>query len=255
MKTLRTGKWLVATSVIWLLGSGSLFGLAVQSEVMLNAKIIKAASQDLAKNYFYIEQGIQTSSAKEELKRDILALDDAIHNLQLKVKNEETKKIVEFMFFSVDELKSTIKQAFNAENGGLVLDYTETLYEGSAAIAKRNTSKSATMLDAVTEMAFLLQRASKYYIAFRAGYRDDVNIVQAKKAVERFEVLLGKVQSKTYPGPITNGPVKKLSKYWPVSKSFYLGIKKGELPTIVFISTKHMKKALLKLVKYYKTKK
>jgi len=254
MKRLNIGKRLLVLSAFLLTINTGLFAAVASNEILLNAKVIKAVSQDLAKNYFYIEQGIQTSSAKEELKRDIIALDDAIQKLQLRVKNDDSKKIVEFMFFSVDELKSIVKNAFNAENGGLVLDYTETLYEGSSVISKRSQTKGSSMLNTVTEMSFLLQRASKYYIAFRAGYTDDINIIQAQKAVARFEQLLGKVQSKTYPGAITNGPIKKLSKYWPVSKSFYLGIKKGELPTIVFISTKHMKKALYELTKYYKKK-
>lgn len=254
MKTSNIGKQLLVATTFLLASSSSLLGASAQGDILLSSKLIKATSQDLAKNYFYIEQGIQTSSAKKELKKDMIMLDDAIHKLQIKVKDDETKQIVEFMFFSVDELKSTIKNAFNAENGGLILDYTETLYEGSAAIAKRNLGKGTSMLNTVTEMDFLLQRASKYYIAFRAGYTDQVNIIQAQMAVEKFELLLKKVQSKTYPGPITNGPIKKLSKYWPVSKSFYLGIKKSELPTIVFISTKHMKKALAELIKYYKNK-
>ncbi len=254
MKRSNIGKQLLVATTLSIVSSLNLFGATAQGEILLNAQLIKATSQDLAKNYFYIEQGIQTSSAKKELKKDIIMLDDSIHKLQVKVKDNEAKQIVEFMFFSVDELKSTIKNAFNAENGGLILDYTETLYEGSAAIAKRNIGKGTSMLDTVTEMDFLLQRASKYYIAFRAGYTDQVNIMQAQMAVERFEQLLKKVQSKSYPGPITNGPIKKLSKYWPVSKSFYLGIKKSELPTIVFISTKHMQKALAELIKYYKNK-
>ncbi len=244
-------KFICATAMSLVLGSTS---LAANSDVLLQAETIKTISQDLAKNYFYIEQGIQTSSAKKGLKQNILALDENIRKLQMGAKREETKMIVEFMFFSVDELKATMKEAVSAENGGLVLDYTETLLEGSESIIKHNKGKTETMLSVVEEMEFLLERAAKYYIAFRAGYTDEINVRQAKMAVERFDTLLKKVQAHTYPGPITNGPVKKLSKYWPVSKNFYLGIKKSELPTIVFISTKHMKKALDKLIVHHKKK-
>jgi len=211
------------------LGSTS---LVASSEVLLQAETIKTISQDLAKNYFYIEQGIQTSSAKKGLKKNILTLDESIRKLQLGSKREDVKMIVEFMFFSVDELKATMTESVSAENGGLVLDYTETLLEGSESIIKNNKSKTESMLDVIEEMKFLIERASKYYIAFRAGYTDAINIKQAKLAVEKFDVLLNKVQAHAYPGPITKGPVKKLSKYWPVSKNFYLGIKKSDLPTL-----------------------
>jgi len=246
-------KKLLYTGVVCILMSGTnlLAKSATSTDVLVDAETIKAISQDLAKNYFYIQQGIQTSSAKKGLKKDMITLDDTIRKLQISATTKD-KGVVEFMFFSVDELKSTIKEDFSAENGGLILDYTETLLEGSESIAKHNKGKTESMLGVVEEMAFLLERATKYYIAFRAGYTDAVNITQAELAVKKFEILLTKVQAHTYPGPLTTGPIKKLSKYWPVSKNFYLGIKKSELPTIVFISTKHMKSALDKLIEYHK---
>ncbi len=248
-------KLLYSGIVCLVLGGTNLFAKGAAQEVLLLAETVRGISQDLAKNYFYIEQGIQTSSAKKGLKRDMITLDDTIRKLQMGATNANTKGIVEFMFFSVDELKSTLKENFSSENGGLVLDYTETLLEGSESIIRHNKGKTQTMLDVVEEMQFLLERATKYYIAFRAGYTDAVNVTQARLAVEKFETLLAKVKAHTYPGPITTGPVKKLAKYWPVSKNFYLGIKKSELPTIVFISTKHMNKALDALVEYHKKNK
>jgi len=252
MKTFINKKLLYTSLACFFFSGTQVHAKGQTSDVLLHAETIKTISQDLAKNYFYIQQGIQTSSAKKGLKKDIITLDDTIRKLQMSATSENTKGIVEFMFFSVDELKSTIKETFSAENGGLILDYTETLLEGSESIAKHNKGKEESMLGVIEEMQFLLERASKYYIAFRAGYTDAINVTQAKMAVEKFEILLGKVQAHTYPGPITTGPIKKLSKYWPVSKNFYLGIKKSELPTIVFISTKHMKRALDKLVEHHK---
>jgi len=236
-----------------LFGATQLMAVDAKTQVLFDIKNVKVISQDLAKNYFYIEQKVQTSSAKSALKESIIKLDDSIRRLQLNIKDKEKKQIIEFMFFSVDELKSTLKKSFNAENGGLVLDYTEALYEGSSTIAK-SLKKTNPKLDIITEMGFLLDRASKYYIAFRAGYTDSINISAAKDAVAKFDKLLSKIQNETYPSHILNGPIKKLIKYWPVSKNFYLGIKKNELPSIVFISTKHMKKALKKISKYYMEK-
>ena len=252
MKTTLNKKLLFVAMTLLVFSSTHILAKSTSQEILLHAETVKTISQDLAKNYFYIEEGIQISSAKKGLKRNMLELDETIRKLQVAAKKPETLSIVEFMFFSVDELKSTIKESFNPENGGLVLDYTETLLEGSESIAKHNKGKNTTMLETVEEMEFLLGRASKYYIAFRAGYTDEINIRQAKQSVDEFEKLLAKVQNYTYSNKLANSAVKKLSKYWPVSKSFYLGIKKNELPTIVFISTKHMKKALDKLVTYHK---
>ena len=243
----------VLGTVVFILIAGSSLAEAKENskEVLLNAETIRTLSQDLPKNYFYIQQKIQASSAKKGLKKDIILLGESIRKLQGSVKDPEAQKVVEFMFFSVEEIKSILKEPFNEENGGLMLDYTETLLEGSESLIKKNKPKKETMLEVVEEMSFLLERASKYYIAFRAGYKDVVNVEQAQKSVERFELLLQKVKNHNYPAKIANGPVKKLMKYWPVSKSFYLGIKRNELPTIVFISTKHMKKAIDELIKFH----
>ena len=235
------------------IGVNGLF--AAENPMVIEAETIKTLSQDIAKNYFYVAQDIQVASAKKGLKKDILILDETLKKLQENSKDTDTERVVEFMFFSVDELKSTLKEEFNAENGGLVLDYTETLLEGSESIIKHHKGKEPTLLDELEEMEFLLERASKYYIAFAAGYTDDSNLKQARLAVEKFDALLTKINNTPFPAEIKNGPLKKLNKYWPVSKDFYLGVKQNELPTIVFISTKHMMKSLEKLIEYVEQKK
>ena len=95
-----------------------------------DAEKLRTLSQDIAKDYFYVEQGIQASSAKVGLKNDLLALGTTIEKLKKEVKDPEAKRVVEFMSFSQEELQDTIKEGYSAENGGLVLDYTETLLEG-----------------------------------------------------------------------------------------------------------------------------
>jgi hypothetical protein len=233
------------------MASSGVFAQSAEDSAVVYADTIKTLSQDIAKNYFYIAQDIQVGSAKRGLKKDILLLDDTLNKLQQANNDDATKRVLSFLSFSVDELKSTLKDEFNEENGGMVLDYTETLLEGAESIINHhNKDKKVTTLDELEEMEFLLERASKYYIAFAAGYADDSNIKQAKLAVEKFDSLLKKINAKNYPPEIRNGALKKLDRYWPVSKDFYLGLKQNELPTIVFISTKHMMKSLDKIIKY-----
>ena len=251
MKTLINKKYGLGIVLTVVLAGTSLCAKEAVANPLIDAEKLRTLSQDIAKDYFYVEQGIQASSAKTGLKNDLLALGSTINKLKKEAKDPEAKKIVEFMTFSQEELQDTIKDGYNQENGGLVLDYTETLLEGSENIINQDRSKVESMEDVINEMEFLLSRASKYYIAFRAGYTDDSNVVQAQNAVKQFDVLLKRVEGYKYPDEIKNGPVKKLLKYWPVSKDFYMGIKKSDLPTIVFISTKHMKSALDKLAKYH----
>jgi hypothetical protein len=235
MRTNITKKivWSLASLVIV---SSNVLAQGSEEPAVVYAETIKTLSQDIAKNYFYITQDIQVGSAKRGLKKDILLLDDTLSKLQQANNDKATKRVLGFLSFSVDELKSTLKDEYNEENGGMVLDYTETLLEGAESIINHhNKNKKATILDDLEEMEFLLERATKYYIAFAAGYNDDSNLKQAKLAVAKFDTLLKKINSKNYPPEIKNGPLKKLDRYWPVSKEFYLGLKQNELPTIVFI--------------------
>ena len=250
MKTVRPYKVCAMALLSLSLASTNIQAKETAKNALLEAQQIRTISQDIAKNYFYIEQGIQASSAKKGFKNDMLSLNDILAKLKKNSKNQEVQGIVEFMGMSLEELTDLAKEKYNEENGGMVLDYTETLLEGSENIVNADKSKVESHLDVVEEMEFLLERASKYYIAFRAGYTDASNIIQADKAVKQFGILLKRLQTFNYPDEIKNGPLKKLLKYWPVSKDFYLGIKKSDLPTIVFISTKHMKSALEKIAKY-----
>ena len=242
-----------------------LFGLTfAQAEdsthhsLIQNAEKLKIISQSLAKNYFYINQGIQISSAKRGLKRDIAHMDKSIKIIKSLAEHEEIKNLIDFALFSSEELKDILSQPYNTENGGLVLDYTESLLESSDNILKhsigQNIDKNTQMLLQVVDMKYLLARAAKYYIAFSAGFTDDVNVAQANIAVDKFGILLKKIEAYPYPKSISKRVIRKLTRYWPSSQSFYRGIKKSELPTIIFISTKHMERSINKLIVYHQQK-
>jgi len=227
-------------------------------KIIENAENIKIISQSLAKNYFYIHQGIQISSAKRGLKNDVMRMDKSIKNIQEIAKDKQTEDLIEFASFSAEELKEILQESYSPENGGLILDYTESLLESSDTILKyhlaKNPNKETEMLLMVVDMKYLLARAAKYYIAFSAGFTDAVNVAQANKAVDDFGLLLKKVQAYNYPKDVSKKVIRKLARYWPSSQSFYRGIKKSELPTIIFISTKHMERSINKLIEYHEKK-
>jgi len=256
MRKLKTVNLLYTLIIVALFGLSTIQAKGNKSHTILeNAENIKIISQSLAKNYFYINQGLQTSSAKRGLKKDIFNLDKSIKAIQGSAQDQQTKDLIQFAQFSTEELKDILKEPYSPENGGLILDYTEALLESSDTIVKyqmvKNPNKNVEMLLMVVDMKYLLSRAAKYYIAFSAGFTDAVNVSQANIAVDEFGKLLAKVEVYNYPPEISKRVIRKLSRYWPSSKSFYRGIKKSELPTIIFISTKHMDRSIDKLIKYH----
>ena len=256
MKSFGTQKWMLGVLVAVMLTSGFSWAASLEKGThgaKINARILSVRSQIIAKDYFYIQQKLEITSAKRDLKKNVLLMSEALRRLQSAIKDPEKQKVVDFMMMSLDELKSTLKKDFNQENGGLIMDYTDAILEGAQSFSAFPSMANAKDMFAVTAlMKFNLIRASKYYIAFRAGYNDPLTVEEAKKAVNAFSTLLAKVQNYNYPSHLANGPVKKLSKYWPASKSFYLGLEKNALPTIVFISTKHMLGAINQLIAFHK---
>ena len=251
MKRFGAQKWVLGVFLAMVL-TGGLSWAEPSSVIRANCKKAGIASQEIAKDYFYIQQKLKVTSARRSLKQNILSMSESLRKLQATVKDPEKQKVVDFMMMSLGELKSTIKEDFYLENGSLVMDYTDAILEGVKTFVKHPSLDTKNMLAATTFMKFALVRASKFYIAFRAGYNDPLTVEEAKKSVKVFSAFLTKVQNYNYPSNMANGPVKKLSKYWPVSKSFYLGLEKNALPTIVFISTKHMESALNKLIAFHK---
>ena len=258
MKRLKAIKLLSTIILFGIFGFSSLQGADKSHAIISNAEKIKIISQSLAKNYFYIHQGIQVSSAKRGLRNDIANMDKSITQIQSLVNTQDTKDLIEFAFFSSQELKEILKEPYSPENGGLVLDYTESLLESSDTILKytlpKKIDEDTKMLLMVVDMKYLLARAAKYYIAFSAGFTDAVNVSAANIAVDEFGVLLKKIEAYKYPETISKKVIRKLSRYWPSSKSFYRGIKKSELPTIIFISTKHMDRSINRLIDYHQKK-
>jgi len=258
MKRLKAIKLLSTIILFGIFGFTSLQAEDKSHTIISNAEKIKIISQSLAKNYFYIHQGIQVSSAKRGLRNDIANMDKSITQIQSLATTQDAKDLIEFAFFSSQELKEVLKEPYTPENGGLVLDYTESLLESSDTILKYNLPKKidedTKMLLMVVDMKYLLARAAKYYIAFSAGFTDAVNVSAANIAVDEFGTLLKKIEAYQYPENISKKVITKLSRYWPSSKSFYRGIKKSELPTIIFISTKHMDRSINRLIDYHQKK-
>lgn len=213
---------------------------------------IKDVSQEITKAYFYKHLEIRIVQAKRDLKEGLERLDRAIKTLSSNAGDEE-QGILTFVGYARDEMKSTIKQPYSAENGAMMLDYSESLLEGASLISQKYFNKDNVEeagLVAVKKMEFLLERISKYYIAHKAGFKDFNNVVQLEKAVKEFEVNLKKLNAYNYPASL-QANTEKINKFWPIAKGFYLGIEKGALPIIVMSSTNNLERALHSLQKYH----
>lgn len=215
--------------------------------ILTASENIEYISQQIAKAYFYKQQRVRVSHATRELKEGMNALNTDLVLLEKGNLDEEGKNILSFLSFTHDDLKETLSQPYSEENGALMIDYSESLLEGAELIAQKHHNKkdSKERMIVVTErMLFLLERITKYYIAFRAGFNDQNNIVQIEHAIAEFEVNLAKINKyKSYPKSLKS-TIMKINDFWPIAKRFYLGVEKGALPVIVLASTDKLVKRI-----------
>ncbi|WP_339137747.1 MAG: hypothetical protein WGN25_06440 [Candidatus Electrothrix sp. GW3-4] len=223
------------------------------------AENIKFSSQTITKAYFYKQQGVRSDRATEDLKKSLARLQKDLIVIQdgLKKGSKEERNIVTYLEYTLDELLDIVKKPYSKENGALMIDYSESLLEGSEFVADQHLHKNnaeESMLVAVEELLFLLERINKFYIAYQAGFNDYNNVVQLKQAVQDFETTISKINAYTKYTGNTLASRNKINEFWPVAKEFFVDIEKGALPVIVLASVEKLEKELEVLEEYHHNK-
>ena len=208
-------------------------------------------SQRIARDYFYVAKG--SSSAKKQLTVSLIAFTRTQQELKNKIEDKEIINLVHFVDMSLTELVDILKPNYSSDNGIIILDLSESMLEGSDYIVKALSKnvKSNNIIDMAGKQRMLSQRIAKYYIAYQNGIRDDNTILQMKDSVEEFNKILEKLISNDINTPEINKELVAVSKLWSIVNKFYLNIKKGGLPKIVYASTDKITNKMDKIVGLY----
>jgi len=210
-------------------------------------------SQRMAKDYFYAGMKINKSNALRQLKKSLADFRKTQELLNQSIKDEEIKNLIAFVNMSLDEFVSISKEAYNVDNGTIILDLSESMLEGSDYIVQALTKgkPSNEIIDIAGKQRMLAQRIGKYYIAYQAGIKDDNTIVQMKEAVKEFDTILNKLIANKGNTPAIQLELAKVNKMWRIVYKFYLNIEKGGLPIIVFSTTDDITSKMNKIVGMY----
>lgn len=222
------------------------------------AEDIKFSSQKITKAYFYKQQGVRPDRAAKDLKKSFARLKKDLIVIQdgLQQGSKEEKNIVVYLEYTMDELLDLVNKPYSKEHGALMIDYSESLLEGAEFVVEQHLHKGnaeETMLVATEELLFLLERINKFYIAYRAGFKDYNNVEQLKKAVQDFESTLARINAYTKYTEGTLTSRDKLNEFWPVAKEFFVDIEKGALPVIVLTSVEKLEKEIKVLEDFHHT--
>ena len=223
-------------------------------QILEASEDIKFISQQIVKDYLYLSQDKQKQSTRTEtLNKTLTLLDKKLRLIATATKSADTKNILTFLAFSSEEMTETTLQPYNTENAALMLDYSETLLEGVESIAdehRYNFSKEEQMLINVKNMAYIIERITKYYMAFQAGFTDHNNIRQLNLAVAAFDKELTSLNTYEYPHTSKEN-LQAINEYWKVIRTLYLKLEKRKLPNILYLSASHLESVLVKLELYH----
>lgn len=226
--------------------------------LLVAAENIEFNSQEVAKAYFYKQQGVRPDHAAADLKRGLALLQENLIVIQNGVgKEKKEKNIAVFLEYTMNEMKDIVGKPYSRENGALMIDYSESLLEGAEFIIKphlHNEDAEQAMLASVEHSIFLLARINKFYIAYQAGFRDYNNVIQLKQAVQDFETKQAQINAYTKYSGSTLSSRNKINDFWPVAKEFFVDVQKGALPVIVLASVEKLEKELRILEDYHHKK-
>ncbi|MEA3491365.1 MAG: type IV pili methyl-accepting chemotaxis transducer N-terminal domain-containing protein [Campylobacterota bacterium] len=195
-------------------------------------------SQRIAKDYLYKGGDIAVSKADKQLSRTLKESQYAHNKLKGSIDNPRIVNLLQFVEMNNEDILSKTKEEFNTDNAQYVLDLSETMLEGNEyimnSLSKTSKADTSKLIDLSARQGMLAQRIAKYYIAYQLGIRDKNTINQMNKAVESFTENHKILMNNKVNTPIINKKFKRVDRLWNVVYKFYLDIKMGGLPLIVF---------------------
>ena len=214
------------------------------------------ASQKIAKSYFYKEQDIRYESAVQHIQEGIAEFDKNVPVVQQGILGKEQENIMKFLLSSYDKLKTILPRPYSHENGAIVLDASESIFEAADFLAEAhlpsNRNDEELMLGIIQRQLRLLERINKYYIANHAGNTSEDSAIQLKQSVADFEAGVQKINEHEKHTEALKTSVEHINTLWPIAKDFYLGIQKRAQPVIVLAATDKLIKELAVLEEYHK---
>ncbi len=146
-------------------------------KIIKSTKKIQYLSQKIPKDYLYLHYNPKKIMIKTELNNSIKKLEESLRVVAKNTNDSNTKNILDFLSYSKDQIKELLNHDISKQNSILILDYSETIFEGAQSIL--DTNQYDSMKD--KEIKINLMRISKSYMAIHTKINKDSNIEQLKK--------------------------------------------------------------------------
>ena len=225
-----------------------------------DVKIIEATeniqylSQKIATDYFSFYNKPEDMLLKNQLHKNINDLQFYISDISDTTNNIRIKDILDYFIYKMENIKQLPNQQINDSNARLILKYSEVLLEGAKSIAKwhrYNFSKEEKMLMTSKEIQYLIERVTKYYMAFQIGLNSDTNYAQMQKAIKDIDNHIKDIEIYQYPYELEK-KLKKVNQIWEINRIFLDRVNESSIPHLLSGSTEYIKKLLKDIEQYHK---
>jgi len=225
--------------------SGEDKALVKSMELAMKSRI---AIQKVAKAYLYLGNNIAVSKAEKELKSSLKIFDTNMKLLDESINAPKEKNLLLYMQSSREEISDLIKEPYSLDNAAYIMELSEALSEGGLSIMDMFKEKMTGKVPVFKGGRYYTAQIAKYYMAYKAGIKDDNTVKQMKKTVFNLENVLKSLRDYPENTVAMNQLMQKIDRLWVIVNKFYLDIEKGALPIIVYQTTSKLEKGIGKYV-------
>jgi hypothetical protein len=245
-------KILVTVMLMAIASSGSFAETKSENQDLALLKLIKTAMssavmiQNVTKAYLYASNDVATTKAEREQGAALKAFDAKFKKLNVSINDPKMKNLLLFIESNREEIGDLLKEPYSLDNAQEIIDLAESISEGEFSIANKIKAQLKGKVPAFKGQRYLVAQVGKYYMAYKAGIKDKNTIKNMHKSVKLLAALIDEL--KTYPQntPEMNRIMNRVEKDWKIVHQFYLDIKEGDLPLIVYDTTHKLDRKFLK---------
>ena len=246
--------------LLYILFAICLLTMAIFASSRSDVKIIEATEnirylgQKLSKDYLYLYSNPKRVELKEELNKDIEKLELSIHDIAMSTTNIDSKNILDFLTYNIEEIKELLTKNITEERSILILDYSESFLEGANSIASMHKypfSKEEKMLMSMKELNYLVERVSKYYVASKLDIDKNNNFEHMVEAMSMIDTIIKEISLYKYPSTLKKES-KEISTIWKRHREFLYRSDKLFLPNLLDSSAKNLENIIEDIALYHK---
>jgi len=166
------------------------------------AERIRYLSQRIAKDFLYLYARPKRSDIRMELDTLVDELSINFTTIASSTKNDQTQDLLKFLEYSQENIKELLKKKTDKDGVLQMLDYSETLLEGSRSLFEMHRypfNKEETMLIGIKRDEYLAESLGKFYMASHLGTLTESNKAKMKASAQKLQEGVEAIRKYPYP--------------------------------------------------------